>query len=293
MTHVTVRVREVSAARSSPAGRRTGRRLAVHFLDVPSDAALIQTPDGANVLVDCSDQVEDGEKVVRYLTSRNVTHLHALVASHQHADHVRGFIAVFDAIRARDLTADRYVESGEDPKERWYRDVKKAFGLIPESRRPELVPVTTSQALPVPSATTFHIYTDTRYSLKDRDYRSLWLKVTHGVATFLLPGDNKRHQEKHMVADYGGSLHADVFKASEHGSEHGSGDDVLAAAQPQIVIVSNEGHEDDPTPETLRRLRGDAATRRRVYQTREDGRIVITTDGRRRGDGLRYLVETG
>ncbi len=70
--------------------------LVVRFFDVgQGDAALISTPEGANVLIDGGP---DEEEVATELAAVGVKRLDLVVASHPHADHIIGLPAVLARI---------------------------------------------------------------------------------------------------------------------------------------------------------------------------------------------------
>ncbi|KAA3606739.1 MAG: MBL fold metallo-hydrolase [Planctomycetota bacterium] len=72
--------------------------LEVYFLDVgQGDSTLIISPTGTSFLFDAGDNGKGNSVVVPFLTSKGISHLDFVGASHYHADHVGGLDEVWDS----------------------------------------------------------------------------------------------------------------------------------------------------------------------------------------------------
>src|SRR5699024_8777060 len=79
----------------------------VHFIDVgQGDSILIQSPSGKNMLIDAGTK-SNVPKVVSFLKSKGVSTLDYVVATHPHADHIGGLIAVLNNFKV-----NQFVDSG-------------------------------------------------------------------------------------------------------------------------------------------------------------------------------------
>jgi competence protein ComEC len=88
----------------------------------------------------------------------------------------------------------------------------------------------------------------------------------------LFTGDRSRWGEEALLARYP-IPEVDLLIAGHHGSKNSTGDALLAAVQPETVIISvgRENIYGHPAPELLERLRTYGCT---VFRTDLDGKIV-------------------
>ncbi len=109
---------------------------------------------------------------------------------------------------------------------------------------------------------------------RDKNNGSIVLRVDFGESSFLFTGDLEEPAIEEMVALYDGSdtLDVDVWEVGHHGSYNGTTESLLAAATPQIAVISMSrfddqrantawayGHPREPAVQLLR----EAITRRR------------------------------
>ncbi|MHB9105800.1 MAG: ComEC/Rec2 family competence protein [Armatimonadota bacterium] len=72
-------------------------------------------------------------------------------------------------------------------------------------------------------------------------------------------------------------LRADVLTAAHHGSRNGTGDALLDAVQPHVTVISAQGGDQHPHPDTLRRLRDRGAV---ILRTDVHGQIRLRSNGK-------------
>ncbi|MDX2175821.1 MAG: ComEC/Rec2 family competence protein [Candidatus Sumerlaeia bacterium] len=243
--------------------------LTVWFLDVgQGDAILLRTGDGRFALVDAG---REGQ-AARWLEALRVRRLDWMALTHADADHIGGAVAVLDAaevaavldaggmaetavfgeLRARLLHADAIASS-------LARGDRFRFGHPPvevEVLHP------TERFLAEGSA---------------RNDASLVLRVSvAGRAAALLTGDAELEAEADILAA-GADVAAPILKAGHHGARAATGDALLAAARPAVVVASagagnNFGH---PSPEVLARA---SAAGAEVWRTDRDGAVRVEFD---------------
>ena len=232
--------------------------LRVTFLDVgQGDAVLLQAPEGQTALVDAGR----GD-IVPLLREMGVERIDLLVATHPHADHIGGMAGVI-----RSMPVRFYMDNGQAHTTSTYRRLMTALDERPEITYLEAVPRTISlgsaeiEVLPLlPPGRT------------DHNNRSVALVVRFGDFRALLSGDSEVRQLTHLVG-LGVVPALTLLKAPHHGSDNGVTAGFLAAARPEVVVISvgNNGYG-HPRPAALRAFAGVGAT---VLRTDLEGHVAI------------------
>ena len=247
-----------AAPTTSPLPLPSDTVLRVTFLDVgQGDAVLLQAPEGQTALVDAGP----GD-VVPLLREIGVERIDLLVASHPHADHIGGMARVIETMPVR-----FYMDNGDAHGTATYRRLMAALDARPGITYLEAVPRTISlgsaeiEALPLlPRGTA------------DPNNRSVPLVVRFGDFVAFLSGDSEVRQLTDLVGR--GAVPAlTLLKAPHHGSDNGFTPAFLAAARPEVVVVSvgrnTYGH---PRPAALRAYTGVGAS---VLRTDLHGHVAI------------------
>lgn len=236
----------------------------ISILDVgQGDAALVQTKQGKNILIDTG---EGGERITRKLRDHGVGSIDVLVLTHPHADHIGGAQSVFEEFTVHEVLDTPQLHSSSiyrrllttiEAEGSGYRTVKagKSFNIDDETKLyilgPPKIPITDSGS--------------------DANNNSLVALIQHRDFRFLLPGDIQEEAETRLLASKS-DLKADVLKVPHHGSRYGCSEGFLGAVSPSYAVIS-VGKENDfghPAPETLTRLKAASC---RIYQTNIDGDI--------------------
>jgi competence protein ComEC len=237
--------------------------LVVRFFDVgQGDAALVTSPDGANVLVDAGP---DEELVAQKLASLGVKRLDLVVATHPHADHVAGFPAVF----AR-FPVDLVLDPGCDEPSPAYADFLQAVS---------------DEHLAVDHPRTGDVFTVGELRLEilgpwacahgtdsDPNNDSLVIRLTYRGDVVLFPADAEEPLQQEIL-DAHERLAAEVLKVPHHGGAT-SLPEFLDAVGEEVAVVSvgpnDYGH---PVPAILQELRAGGAE---VLRTDRDGDVTVT-----------------
>ncbi|MDR0269022.1 ComEC/Rec2 family competence protein [Paenibacillus sp.] len=271
----------------------------VQFLDVgQGDSILITTPEGRNILVDGGGTVkfskpqntwkerknpfEVGAKVlVPLLKQRGIHHLDAVIATHDHQDHVGGFQAVLEQIPVKAFMFNGTLDgtkafdkllntatSRNIPVYAIHQDMK----LQPD-RQTEITfiaPVTEEteqEELPIE---------------KDQNHISIAFLLTINERRLLFTGDMDKaaendvlglaatHQTSFTLPEGG----IDVIKIAHHGSHSSSGEEWLDYWRPKAAVISAGvnnlyGH---PHAEVVDRIAGRGTE---LFRTDRDGEVQM------------------
>lgn len=240
--------------------------LSIYFFDVgQGDAALVRSPEGKTVLIDAGP---DEWTVAEHLNRLVIDTLDLVVASHNHADHIRGLPLILGTIPVR-----FYMDNGVPATTQIYQRVlqvveKRQITYLESTARLIQLGTATIQVLPRPP------------DVQDQNNSSIGLLLTfHGV-TILFTGDAE-YAERDYWRDSANLPPITILKVAHHGSVNGTDQPFVKALRPRFAVISNGarngyGH---PSPETIRVLAGAGV---QVYRTDELGtiRAVVTPKGR-------------
>lgn len=240
--------------------------LKVHFIDVgQGDSTLIQTPAGANILIDGGIK-SAGQKVVSFLKEKDVGKLDMVVATHPHADHIGGLIPVLNAFQV-----DKFMDSGNAHTSQTYLEM---LTLIDDKN----ISFEVAQKGKVYTfgngfkMTTIHSDSNSL----NLNNASVSLKAEYNKVSFMLTGDAEKEAETAMV-NSAFNLKSTVYKAGHHGSNTSSTQAFINKVKPDVSILSygkgnSYGH---PHDEVVKRLQVAGS---KLYST-ENGDITVKTNG--------------
>jgi competence protein ComEC len=245
--------------------------LKISFIDVGrGDGALIQSPDGFNLLID-GGKPEAGPTVVAYLRKNKVPDIDVMVASHTDNDHFGGLIDVLESnIPVRRVFYNGYPESTDN----WYAflEAVEDKGLTLRSMR---YPKTytwgeiTAYVLNPASSSLYSVESDT-------NRQSVVLLLQYGENRFLFTGDIDSTAEAQIIARRT-PLAADILKVAHHGSASSSSANFLARVHPDYAIISvGPNSYGLPEAEAIERLEAAGAT---VLRTDRIGTIIVMSNG--------------
>jgi competence protein ComEC len=255
-----------------PAAGRAGPPsvLTVTFLDVgQGDAAVVRTPDGATVLIDAGP---DEPEVARDLARLGVRRIDLAVVSHAHADHVRGFPAIFARFPVALL-----LEPGCP------QDDSPAYLKMLESARDEEIPIRNprgGERLEVGSLRLEVLGPEVCSTTQPNDNSLVLLVHPAGDAdprsSVLFTGDAEEPAQRDLLAD-GDPVAAAVLKVPHQGGAT-STEEFFDAVKPDVAVVSvgpnDYGH---PVAWVLSALRRTGAL---VLRTDQSGDVTVRFDPR-------------
>lgn len=248
--------------------------LTVSFLDVgQGDAILIETPSGVSMLIDAGKDRAAVRMIPRVLgpLERDID---IVLATHPDADHIGGIPDVLGRYVVETvLVSGRGAESSQ--VDRFAASLAQEHGVRTIAARQGMRLHLGDQ-----------VYADVLYpeenvaSLRETNDASVIVRLVYEDTAFMLTGDAPMWVEDRLVAKYGTTLKSDILKAGHHGSKTSTGDLLLAAVDPETVVVSagkdnSYGH---PHEEVLTNIEESGAS---VVSTAERGTITFVSDGAR------------
>lgn len=246
---------------------RPDGQLHVHFLDVGhSNAVLIQTPGGAQMLVD------GGRLPSRLLTALgdrmpfNDKTLEALIITQPDANEYEALAEV----AARYDVALVLTNGQPNAAPAWTALRDRLAGATHRAvRRGETLVLSDGTQVDILNPATAPELDDSL------DGGALALRVRYGNVSLLLTGDLSRDAQAQLRAG-GTDLHAAVLQAPQHATARALDAGFLAAVDPQVVVVQSaaDNRRGDPNADTLA-LFGST----RLFRTDQAGALHLWTDG--------------
>jgi competence protein ComEC len=249
--------------------------LRVTFLDVgKGDAAVIETPSGNVAVVDTgglmSDGADHGETTIGpFLREHGRARIGVLVLTHPHPDHISGAATLMNDFPVNFLFDNGL--GGEVPEVQRYRQVarRKQIRYHAAAR---------GTSISLGDGVMLRLLAPPQTSATGRiNNSSIVIRLDYGKTSFLLTGDAEAESEAEMLAS-GQNVACTVLKVGHHGSRASTSPELLAAAHPQIAVLSVNANNRAgyPHPEVLERLRAVGA---RLYRTDRNGHVTCLSDG--------------
>ena len=246
-------------------------------------STLMQFPGGSVMLMDgggfSDNRIFDmGQRVVAPLLWRwKIARVDILALSHPNADHLNGLIFIARHFHIRELWINGDVNTTWGYKA--LMDVCQEEGIavrILDTRtRDRTVGGVTLSVLHPPPGYAVKVGADQQ---ERRNSASLVIHARFEKTAFLLTGDITAEAENAMVQREGTRLASTVLFAPHHGSRTSSSASLIAAVQPQTVVISAgvNNRFGFPHTEVLDRYRGAGC---RIWCTCTHGAIILSSDG--------------
>lgn len=253
--------------------------LTVAFLDIgQGDAVYIRTPLGKQILYDAGPDSSVirrlGEVMPRFLPAQAGSKtLDMIILSHPDQDHVAGFSDVLRRFDVNVIIDSGYVGEVGNP---FYKDI---FSVAKEKDIPILWGGQ-GTVIDFGGGVKGEILSpEGRYSVGDTNIASIVMKLTYGSSSVLLSGDLPYDMEEKIVTENGEVIDVDIFKAGHHGSNTASGEKLLRAMTPKLIVVSSGkankyGHPSKSVTERFDRLGIP------WLNTAQEGTIILESNGR-------------
>jgi competence protein ComEC len=238
--------------------------LFVHFIDVGQGDAILIDYGTTEILIDGGER---SPGVVSYVQRYIDGDLEVMVATHPHADHIGGLIAVFDAFKVDGVWYNGATYTSGTYQE-FAGKMNSEGAVIRVGKRGDIIAV---------GGLSLSVLNPTNVLSGDINEDSMVLKLVYGSQSFLFTGDAGIVSEASLMAA-GLDLKAQVLKVGHHGSYSASSPAFLAQVRPEIAIYmagtgNTYGHPHQVTIDALKNI---SVT---IYGTDVNGSIIVATDG--------------
>ena len=245
--------------------REEKQDLEVHYLDIgQGDCTLIKSGNEA-MLIDGGDG-NQGTKIQSYLSSKGVSKLKYVIATHTDADHIGGLPVIITKFDIETFFMPKYAKDT-----RAYDNVMQAL------KYKNLKTTVPKQGSVYTLGTAKFTIVSTGKTYESANDTSICIRLVNGSNSFLFVGDAEESAEKDMM-ESGITLKSNVYKISHHGSRNGTTEKFIKAVNPSFAVIScgkdnSYGH---PHASVLNLLRSRKVS---VYRTDEQGTIIAKSDG--------------
>ncbi len=246
--------------------------LEVTFLDVgQGDAILIETPDGAQALIDGGPDGTVLRELSRELPWGDRT-LDLVIGTHPDKDHIGGLIDVLARYKVASILTTE--NTGETTAASAYQKALTAETDIVHFAR-------AGQVYTLGASTTITVLSPARDpSMLESNTSSIVVQVSYGESDFMLTGDAPEGIEDYLSVTFGDALQSEVLKLGHHGSKTSTGELFLEAVKPQYAVVSagKDNRYGHPSGEVVDRV---TARNIPISNTATDRAVHFLTDGQR------------
>lgn len=257
---------EEPSSSEEPTPKQPQEELKVHFIDVGQGDSILIDLNDIEVLIDGGGR---SPGVVDYLRNYIDGPLEVMVATHPHADHIGGLIAVLSAFEVEQIW-----HNGDDRNSKTYRDFMYLVGS-------EGAETHVAKLHDIIKAGNLSFYVLNPANLEGtKNNNSIVLHLAYEETDFLFTGDAEKEAEGAMMSL--SSMHlpeVEILKVGHHGSKTASSEGFLAITKPKVAIyMAGEGNVyGHPHQETIQTLENIGAE---IFGTDVYGTIVVTTDGK-------------
>lgn len=239
--------------------------LEIHFLDVgQGDSVLIRSSKGFVVLIDGGGpQSENRFHLNRYLKSRSISRINALILSHPHSDHLGGFLSLFD-----EFLIDSIFMTEAEHSSQLYTDWLKTI----EYHNPDIYFPYRGDKIMIGDLIFEVIHPDDINLYSSLNNSSISLILNYEGLSTLFTGDIEKVVESSIINSR--LLNEiDILKVAHHGSDTSTKPEFLKYISPKIAVISvGENNFNHPSLETINNLIKNDVN---ILRTDKDGDIIF------------------
>lgn len=205
----------------------------IHFVNVgQGECAIIQTPGGKNVLIDCgSDSVNDvyNNNVLPYMNYECIKHFDLAFVSHYHNDHINGIIPMIeDGLIKTLILPDRIVAN--DEKKNAHDIIKSAL-----QNKVKIVFLAEGDSFDADKVSEFKIINPPKTTKTDANNASGVIKFTCNDTKILFAADIAENSQYALLEK---DIKADILKVPHHGGYSAMSDKFAKAVNSNYAVIS-------------------------------------------------------
>lgn len=258
------------------------QKMTVTFLDVgQGDCALIETPDGKNILVDCGNKsktFDNGEKTIAPLLRRKgIDRIDLIILTHMHMDHIGGVNYLLKHFEIGSI-----IESGQYHITDF---TNVTDSLISANNIKRLIVRSGDMIDSFEDLRLYFLYPDNAHA--DASDHPTFGNLNNGSVVFILKyreteilftGDVEASGELFIADNYKDFLNTDILKAGHHGSITSSTIPFILKNSPNIAVIScgRFNKFNHPSEIILDRFTRSGAE---IFRTDNEGAVIIESDG--------------
>jgi competence protein ComEC len=241
----------------------------VHFIDVGQGDSIFIDTQNKDVLIDAGP-ASASQTVLNYLSSLGITHIHLVIATHAHEDHIGGLVNV---LKSTALTIDQVLYNNQTYTSATFNN------FLTQAQNHNLTAAVRGQVYQLTSTVNLTVVNPVQpLEFSDLNDNSVVTKLHAGTTTFMFTGDAEEPAEQSILVSSVVSLKSDVLKVGHHGSRTATSQTFLDTVDPTYAVImagldNTYGH---PHNETLLKLAEKGVT---TFCTINSGTIIAQTDG--------------
>ena len=191
-----------------PASSQTGANVTVHFIDVGQGDSIFIDTQNRDVLIDAGS-ASASQTVIDYLDYLNITHIHLVIATHMHEDHIGGLVPILNST----ITIDEILVNNQTHTSNTYNK------FITLAQTHNLTVAQRGQTFILTETANLTIVNPVQpLEFGDQNDNSVVTKLQVANTSFLFMGDAEEPAEQSMLVSSVVSIKCDVLKVGHHGA---------------------------------------------------------------------------